>query len=208
MASARISSASSAEPGLRRESTSAKLLPQLLGLLLPLLFREGRGSIARTLIASSASMRHPSRLREWSSGGREVFGVANHGQVLSFIIAAMAAMVSFAAGAVLRRCPAAPGALVALMQARLYHFEDYRRGISDGDPDTDLLDGQTGPGADKESDHLVVLESPSVVRNSQGGLPKQADKQHKEEREAKGAPVDETPCYREKENRRKESPYN
>ena len=44
---------------------------------------------------------------------------ADHKNPILNFIAAMAAMVSFAAGAVRRRCPAAPGALVALMQAGL-----------------------------------------------------------------------------------------
>jgi hypothetical protein len=92
----------------------------LLGLLLPPLFRGGRGF--NSADADSLICQYAASEQAFENGllvGREVFGVANRGQVLNFTIAAMAAMVSFAAGAVRRRCPAAPGALVALMQARL-----------------------------------------------------------------------------------------
>jgi hypothetical protein len=77
----------SAEPGFRRESTSAKYFLSCSNCSCRRCSERAGGSIARTLIASSASMRRPSRLsRNGLLVGREVFGVANHGLVLKFTI--------------------------------------------------------------------------------------------------------------------------
>jgi len=78
-----------------------------------------------------------------------------------------------------------------------YFKNDYGR-IGNGDPHENLLNRQTGPCADKETDHLRVLKVPPVVWDRKSRFPDQANQQDEKQREAECAPVDEEPRHRAK----------